>query len=98
MTDNTIRTKPTAETPLLDLLRMGARIEFDSGRTLQGSPSDGYIQMSNEAGSLGLWDMDSETGVRDAVDDLERDAAESGLTLHGESLPHPDVETTTDEG
>lgn len=78
--------RPTAQTTLGELLRMGARIEFGSKRSLNGLTVGSYVEVTNEFGSLGLWDMDSSTGVDDAVNDLVNDARESGFDLHGHEI------------
>lgn len=83
---------PTANTTLVELLRMGAKITFGSGRSLRGARGNGYIEVSNEFGSLGLWDIGAQDGVDQAVSDLVRDATEHDMDLHGEPLPHPDDE------
>ena len=72
---------------------MGAKITFGSGRSLSGKLANRYIQVSNEYGSLGVWDLDAKSGVDDAVSDLVRDDRESGLDLHGQTLPTDDDET-----
>lgn len=82
---------PNADTTIIELLRMGARIEFGSGRSLRGDVKDGYIAVANEFGALGLWDMDSKTGVSDAVNDLTRDARESGIKLDGTEIEPVEV-------
>ena len=81
---------PTAETTLLDLLNMGARITFGSGRSLRGDLDGRYIAVANDLSSLGLWDLDAKTGVDDAVNDLVRDARESGYDLHGTEIADED--------
>lgn len=81
---------PTGSTTLLELLQMGARVTFGSGRAMAGDLRGRYIDVANEFGGLGSWDLDASTGVDDAVSDLVRDAAEHGLDLHGSELPHPD--------
>lgn len=88
---------PTANTTLLDLLNMGARITFGSGRSLKGDLDGRYVAVSNEFGSLGLWDMDAASGVQDAVHDLVRDARESGLDLHGAELATDEDEEPVDD-
>ena len=85
-TDAKGRPLPTASTTLHELLRLGARVSFGE-RSMQGDPRDGYIQVSNAFGSLGLWDMDNAQGVDNAVNDLAKDAREHGYDLHGEVLP-----------
>jgi len=81
---------PVADTTLLQLLEMGARITFGSQRYLKGDLDGRYVAVGNGFGSLGLWDMDSRTGVDDAVGDLVRDAAEHGLDLHGGEIVRED--------
>ena len=80
-------TLPTGDTTLAELLAAGATVTFGSGRRMTGQTRDRYIAVANEFGPLGLWDMDSKDGVRDAVGDLARDAAESSMDLHGAPLP-----------
>ena len=84
-TDAKGRPLPTAETTLHDLLRLGAKVTFGE-RSLKGDPRDGYVEVSNAFGSLGLWDMDNAEGVNSAVADLAKDARENGYDLHGEPL------------
>jgi len=79
-------TIPTATTTLAELMAMGAKVGFRSGRTMSGDVRNGYVDVANEFGSLGVWDMDSKTGVDDAVADLVRDARESGCDLHGTEI------------
>lgn len=81
---------PAADTTLLQLLGMGARITFGSQRYLSGDLASRYIAMGNEFSGIGVWDLDARDGVDQAVNDLIRDAAENGLDLHGGELPHPD--------
>lgn len=82
-------------TTIDELLRMGARITFGSGRSMSGDVRNGYIRVANEFCSLGVWDLDATTSVDQAVSDLTRDAAESGMTLHGKEIP--EEEETIDE-
>jgi hypothetical protein len=88
---------PTATTTLAELLEMGAKIGFGSGRTMRGNLIDRYIDVGNEFGSLGVWDLDAKHGVEEAVSDLVRDAGEHGLDLHGGELPHEDDDSEDDE-
>lgn len=87
----------TGTTTIAELMRMGARITFGSGRSMAGDTRGGYIQVTNEFGSLGLWDMDAATGVEDAIADLTRDAAESRMTLHGVEILEADDEVEEEE-
>jgi len=74
---------PTATTTLAELVGMGATITFRSGRSLRGLTKTRYIEVANEFGGLGLWDMDASDGIDSAVRDLQKDAAEHGQDLHG---------------
>lgn len=87
---------PTATTTVAELLEMGAKISFGSGRTMRGNLVDRHIDVGNEFGSLGVWDLDAKHGVEEAVCDLVRDAREHGLDLHGNELPHEDDEEDDD--
>lgn len=84
-------------TTIDELLRMGARITFGSGRSMTGDVRGGYIAVANEFGGLGVWDLDDKNGVEQAVHDLARDAAESGMTLHGKEIPEEGEETIDED-
>lgn len=77
---------PTATTSLLALLQMGATVSFPGGRSMRGRPQLGYVEIYNEFGSEGLWDLDNAAGIESAVADLVRDAAREGVTLYGDAL------------
>jgi hypothetical protein len=80
---------PTATTTLAELMAMGARVEFGSGRAMRGDVRNGYVDVSNEFGPLGVWDADAADGVDRAVGDLVRDAREHGVDLHGRTIADP---------
>jgi len=63
------------KTTLLELLKTGCTIEFPSGYSLRGNPSDGYIYLRTEYGADGLESLD-EVGVERALLDERRYAEE----------------------
>ena len=86
------RTLPTAQTTVAELLAIGAKITFGSGRTMAGDTRSKYIDVSNEFGSLGMWDLDAKDGPDSAIADLDRDAREHGIDLFGNTTGEDDGE------
>jgi hypothetical protein len=65
---------------------MGAKITFASGRSVAGDVCNGYIDVANEFGSLGLWDLSAADGVERAIADITKDAQDSHIDLHGREI------------
>jgi hypothetical protein len=58
-----------ANPQLLNLLRMGCKVEFPTGAWLRGDK--GYIKVGSEQrGELGAWSLDRE-GLRNAMSDKD---------------------------
>lgn len=90
MSRTQITEAPTAATTLAGLMRMGARVTFPSERSMRGDVRHGYVDVANESGGLGVWDLDRDSGVDEAIADLARDARESGMDIHGRELADHD--------
>jgi hypothetical protein len=75
---------------------MGAKITFASGRSLAGDIQNGYIDVANEFGSLGLWDLSAVDGIEKAIADIAKDAQDSHIDLHGREIIDGDYDDLAD--
>ena len=70
---------------ILDLLKMGCKIEFEGGYYLKGDVKNKNIDVGSQFGQDGFWFL-TEKGLQDAMADLESMAADDGVALDGSSL------------
>ena len=54
---------------LLDLLKLGCKVEFQSGYSLTGDPANNYINLRTENGADGLEILNEEGVERSLIDE-----------------------------